>query len=135
MEFGTFVAGYRNVSHCYQRPDLPRLAVQRLLDDPRATRGRVSRTWRARSRGETGVDDHRVLYSSTEYKKIRLPYFVPEYDRWEELCEPQRARAERRSDAPSGSRDALVAALRADVRRTSRVDAEGAGARRAGSSS
>ena len=36
---------------------------------------------------ETGVTDHRVLYSSVEFKKIRLPYFTPEYDRWEELCE------------------------------------------------
>ena len=30
-----------------------------------------------------------MLYSSTEYKKIRLPYFVEEYDRWEQLCEAE----------------------------------------------
>ena len=35
---------------------------------------------------ETGIEDYRVLYSTTEYKKIRLPYFVPEYDQWEALC-------------------------------------------------
>ena len=35
---------------------------------------------------ETGIADYRVLYSTTEFKKIRLPYFVDEYDRWEALC-------------------------------------------------
>jgi hypothetical protein len=36
---------------------------------------------------DTGITDYRVLFSSTEYKKIRLPYFVPEYEQWEALCE------------------------------------------------
>ena len=35
---------------------------------------------------DTGVTDYRILYSTTEFKKIRLPYFVPEYDIWESLC-------------------------------------------------
>jgi hypothetical protein len=27
-----------------------------------------------------------VLYSSTEFTKIRLPYFVPEHEEWEARC-------------------------------------------------
>ena len=94
-EFGTFVAGYRNVSHCYERPtyeDWP-YSVFSMIHAPRTdgveeVAGAIAR--------ETGVTDYRVLYSSNEYKKIRLPYFVPEYERWEALCEAAAA-----SEAPS----------------------------------
>ena len=84
--FGAFVAGYRNVSHCYQRPtyeDWP-YSVFSMLHHQKVTG--VEETAAAISR-DTGVTDYRILYSSTEFKKIRLPYFVPEYDRWEALCD------------------------------------------------
>ena len=48
---------------------------------------------------ETGIEDYRVLYSTTEFKKIRLPYFTPDYDRWEELC----AQAGAEVDAGAGA--------------------------------
>lgn len=84
-QFGAFVAGYRNVSHCYQRPtyeDWP-YNVFSMIHAPR-TEG-VEEVARA-IEDETGVVDRRVLYSSTEFKKIRLPYFVPQYEHWEALC-------------------------------------------------
>jgi hypothetical protein len=31
-----------------------------------------------------GLDDFAVLYSTTEYKKIRLAYFTPEFEAWEQ---------------------------------------------------
>ena len=31
----------------------------------------------------TGVTERRMLYSSTEFKKIRLTYFTDELDGWE----------------------------------------------------
>ena len=85
-EFGLFVAGYRNVTHCYQRPTYPDWPynVFSMLHHPKVAG--VEETAQAISR-ETGVEEYRVLYSTTEFKKVRLPYFVPEYDRWEELCE------------------------------------------------
>jgi siroheme decarboxylase len=85
-EFGQFIAGYRNVSHCYQRPTYPDwpYSVFSMLHHPKVAG--VEETARAISQ-ETGIESYRVLYSSTEFKKIRLPYFVPEYDRWETLCE------------------------------------------------
>lgn len=84
-EFGQFVAGYRNVSHCYQRPTYPDwpYSVFSMLHHPKAAG--VEETAAAISR-EAGIGDYRILYSTTEFKKIRLPYYTPEYDRWEELC-------------------------------------------------
>jgi hypothetical protein len=32
---------------------------------------------------DTGVEDRRTLYSSTEFKKVRLHYFTDDYARWE----------------------------------------------------
>jgi siroheme decarboxylase len=85
-EFGRFVAGYRNVSHCYQRPTYPDWPynVFSMLHQPKVAG--VEETAAAIAR-ETGVTDYRVLYSSTEFKKIRLPYFIPEYEQWRSLCE------------------------------------------------
>lgn len=85
-EFGQFVAGYRNVSHCYQRPtyeDWP-YNVFSMLHHPKVAGVEAAASAIA---AETGVDEYRVLYSSTEFKKIRLPYFVPEYAEWEARCE------------------------------------------------
>ena len=85
LEFGQFVAGYRNVSHCYQRPTYPDWPYSVFSMLHHAKVAGVEETAAAIAR-DTGVTDFRILYSTTEYKKIRLPYFTPEYDRWEALC-------------------------------------------------
>jgi len=84
-EFGQFVAGYRNISHCYERPTYPDwpYSVFSMIHHPKVAG--VEETAAAIAE-QTGIDDYRVLYSTTEFKKIRLPYFIPEYDQWEELC-------------------------------------------------
>ena len=85
-EFGQFVAGYRNVTHCYQRPtyeDWP-YNVFSMLHHPKVAGVEAAA---AAIAAETGIDDYRVLYSSTEFKKVRLPYYVPEYEDWEARCE------------------------------------------------
>ena len=96
-DFGTFVAGYRNVSHCYRRPTYPDWPYNVFSMIPAPLVDGVEEVAQAIA-GETGIDDYGVLYSSVEYKKIRLPYFVPEYDRWETLCE---AAARSRDAAPA----------------------------------
>ena len=85
QEFGTFVAGYRGVSHCYQRPTYPDwpYSVFSMLHNPKVSG--VEEAAAAISR-DTGVTDFKILFSTTEYKKIRLPYFIPDYDQWESLC-------------------------------------------------
>ena len=50
-ELGPRMAAVRGVSHCYQRPTYPRLAVQRLHDGARALEGGVRRGARRRRRG------------------------------------------------------------------------------------
>src|SRR5213082_421159 len=85
LEFGPLMASFRGVSHCYQRPtyaDWP-YSVFSMLHHAKVTG--VEETAAAIAR-DTGVSDYRILFSSTEFKKIRLPYFVPEYEQWEALC-------------------------------------------------
>src|SRR5690606_6139663 len=80
-EFGQFVAGYRNISHCYERPtyeDWP-YSVFSMIHHPKVAG--VEETAAAIS-AETGVEEYQVLYSTTEFKKIRLPYFIEDYERW-----------------------------------------------------
>ncbi|MGH8900512.1 MAG: AsnC family transcriptional regulator [Egibacteraceae bacterium] len=80
-EYGYLLAGYAAVSHCYRRPTYP--------DWPYALFGMIHATskdkveeavWSIRER--SGLDDYRLLYSTKEYKKIRVRYFDPAYDEW-----------------------------------------------------
>jgi hypothetical protein len=55
----------------------------------------------------SGIEDRRVLYSTAEFKKVRLHYFTPEEDRWLELCtaasEAPHAEAAKQKSASQGS--------------------------------
>jgi len=84
MEVGGRMASFRGISHCYQRPtyeDWPysvftmahgrsKQECDAILDSIAAECG-------------MGRDDRATLYSSTEYKKIRLHYFTDDYAAWE----------------------------------------------------
>jgi len=85
LETGRRMAAVRGISHCYQRPtyrDWPysvfTMAHGRSKQECDAILDRI-----ADEHGLHG-DDRAVLYSSTEYKKVRLRYFTPDYARWEE---------------------------------------------------
>jgi hypothetical protein len=84
MEVGARMASFRGVSHCYQRPtyeDWPysvfTMAHGRSKEECDAVLDSIAE--------DCGIDaDGRAtLYSSTEYKKIRLRYFTDEYSAWE----------------------------------------------------
>ena len=63
--------------------DLRRLEVPDLHDGPRPLEGGVRRDPR-RDRGEfPEIEDRATLYSSTEFKKIRLLYFTGDFRDWE----------------------------------------------------
>jgi DNA-binding Lrp family transcriptional regulator len=86
-EMGKIMAGYRGVSHCYQRPvyaDWPyrlfSMTHGRDKEECEAVLAEISR--------ETGLDDYAVLYSTREYKKTRLKYFTEELEAWEAAHEP-----------------------------------------------
>jgi DNA-binding Lrp family transcriptional regulator len=82
MELGPQMAAYRGISHCYQRPtyeDWPysvfTMAHGRSKEECDAILDSIA--------AETGIEDRATLYSSTEFKKIRLLYFTDEYRDWE----------------------------------------------------
>ena len=84
LEVGSQMAAVRGISHCYQRPtyeDWPysvfTMAHGRSKEECDAILDGIAET-----HGLHG-DDRAVLYSSTEFKKIRLHYFTDDYSRWE----------------------------------------------------
>jgi len=82
MELGPRMAAFRGISHCYQRPtyaDWPysifTMAHGRSKEECDAILDSIAR--------ETGVSERATLYSSTEFKKIRLLYFTEDFRAWE----------------------------------------------------
>ncbi|MBA2793818.1 MAG: Lrp/AsnC family transcriptional regulator [Thermoleophilaceae bacterium] len=82
-EVAPLMASFRGISHCYQRPtyeDWPysvfTMAHGRSKEECDAILDSIAE--------ESGISDRRTLYSSTEFKKIRLLYFTDEHRRWEE---------------------------------------------------
>jgi siroheme decarboxylase len=84
MELGPRMAAVRGISHCYQRPvydDWPysvfTMAHGRSKEECDAVLDGVAKV------AALGGSDRATLYSSTEYKKVRLHYFTPDYAEWE----------------------------------------------------
>jgi DNA-binding Lrp family transcriptional regulator len=84
LEVGGRMAATRGISHCYQRPtyaDWPysvfTMAHGRSKEECDAVLDSIA------DANGMGPDDRATLYSSTEYKKIRLHYFTPDYAEWE----------------------------------------------------
>ncbi len=82
MELGPKMASFRGISHCYQRPtyrDWPysifTMAHGRSKQECDAILDSIAT--------ETGISERATLYSSTEFKKIRLLYFTDDYRAWE----------------------------------------------------
>jgi siroheme decarboxylase len=84
LEVGRQMAAVRGVSHCYQRPtyaDWPysvfTMAHGRSKEECDAILDSIA------DQHELHGDDRAILYSSTEFKKIRLHYFTDDYAEWE----------------------------------------------------
>jgi siroheme decarboxylase len=84
LEVGGRMAAVRGISHCYQRPtyrDWPysvfTMAHGRSKEECDAILDGIA------TEHDLHGDDRAVLYSSTEFKKIRLHYFTDDYSRWE----------------------------------------------------
>jgi siroheme decarboxylase len=82
MELGPRMAAFRGISHCYQRPTYPdwpysifTMAHGRSKQECDAILESIANA--------TGVAERRTLYSSTEFKKIRLLYFTDDHKQWE----------------------------------------------------
>jgi DNA-binding Lrp family transcriptional regulator len=82
LELGPRMASFRGISHCYQRPtyaDWPysvfTMAHGRSKEECDAILDSIA--------ADTGIEERSTLYSSTEFKKVRLRYFTDEHKRWE----------------------------------------------------
>ena len=82
FDIGRRMAAFRGVSHCYQRPTYPdwpysvfTMAHGRSKDECDAVLDAIAE--------QTGIEERATLYSSTEFKKIRLLYFTEDFKRWE----------------------------------------------------
>jgi DNA-binding Lrp family transcriptional regulator len=83
LEAGRRMAAFRGISHCYERPtyaDWPyqlfTMAHGRSKEECDAILDAV--------RDEVGcIEDRATLYSSTEFKKVRLLYFTDDFKSWE----------------------------------------------------
>jgi DNA-binding Lrp family transcriptional regulator len=81
-ELGPQMAAYRGISHCYQRPtyeDWPysvfTMAHGRSKEECDAILDAIA--------AEFSITERATLYSSTEFKKIRLLYFTDAFKNWE----------------------------------------------------
>jgi DNA-binding Lrp family transcriptional regulator len=82
FEIGCRMAAVRGISHCYQRPtyeDWPysvfTMAHGRSKEECDAVLDAIAE--------QTGIHGRATLYSSTEFKKVRLLYFTEEFKGWE----------------------------------------------------
>jgi len=83
LETGKRMAAFRGISHCYERPTYPdwpysvfTMAHGRSKDECDAILDSIA--------AATGIAERATLYSSTEFKKVRMLYFTDAFARWEE---------------------------------------------------
>jgi siroheme decarboxylase len=83
LDTGKRMAAFRGISHCYQRPTYPdwpysifTMAHGRSKEECDAVLDAIA--------AATGIEERATLYSSTEFKKVRMLYFTDAFARWEE---------------------------------------------------
>ena len=91
---GQTMAGYTTISHCYQRPVYEDWKYN-LFTMIHARKKGECEDFVAELAERHALDDFAVLYSTTEYKKIRLEYFTPAFEDWERNHLPRRDPARR----------------------------------------
>jgi len=82
MEIGPRMAAFRGISHCYQRPTYQDWPYSVFTMAHGRSKGECDAILDSIAR-ETGIEERATLYSSTEFKKIRLLYFTSDYRDWE----------------------------------------------------
>jgi DNA-binding Lrp family transcriptional regulator len=82
LDIGRRMAAFRGVSHCYQRPTYAdwrysvfTMAHGRSKEECDAILDSIAEA--------TGIHERATLYSSTEFKKIRMLYFTEAFKAWE----------------------------------------------------
>lgn len=79
---GGIMAGFRAVSHCYRRPCYADWPYNLFTMVHGKSEEECEQTLAAIA-GATGIKDHSALYSTKEYKKVRVRYFTDAEAEWE----------------------------------------------------
>jgi len=82
-KLGETMAGFRAVSHCYQRPSYPEWPYNLFTMVHGKSEQECEETLQAIA-DATGITDRHALYSTQEFKKVRVRYFTDEEMKWEE---------------------------------------------------
>jgi siroheme decarboxylase len=82
LDTGRRMAAFRGISHCYQRPTYPdwpysvfTMAHGRSKEECDAILDSIAE--------QEGIEQRATLYSSTEFKKVRMLYFTDAFREWE----------------------------------------------------
>ena len=78
-EVGLTMAAHQAVTHCYERPTFPDWPYTHFTMVHATTEEGCEEINKEISEA-TGITERLVLYSTREYKKTRVRYFVPDYD-------------------------------------------------------
>ncbi|MGD0540093.1 MAG: Lrp/AsnC family transcriptional regulator [Tepidisphaeraceae bacterium] len=81
-ELGAVAAGFSQVSHCYLRPSYPEWPynIYTMIHARRRAEGEIILKDIAAA---TGIQRYAALYSTHEYKKVRIQYFTGDAEAWE----------------------------------------------------
>jgi DNA-binding Lrp family transcriptional regulator len=82
-EIGPRMAAFRGISHCYQRPTYEDWPYQIFTMAHGRSKEECDAILDAIAHEIGCIEDRATLYSSTEFKKIRLLYFTDDFRNWE----------------------------------------------------
>ena len=82
-EIGPRMAAFRGISHCYQRPTYEDWHYQIFTMAHGRSKEECDAILDAIDTEIGCIEDRATLYSSTEFKKIRLLYFTDDFKSWE----------------------------------------------------
>ncbi len=80
-EVGNYIAGFKGVSHCYERTTNEHWKYNLFSMIHGKSREEVEELVKRVSE-ETGIREYAVLYSKREFKKVRVRYFSEAFEEW-----------------------------------------------------
>jgi DNA-binding Lrp family transcriptional regulator len=83
LEIGPRMAAIRGISHCYQRPTYEDWPYQLFTMAHGRSKEECDAVLDAVAASVPDLQDRAILYSSTEFKKVRLLYFTDDFRDWE----------------------------------------------------
>jgi DNA-binding Lrp family transcriptional regulator len=83
LEIGSRMAAFRGISHCYERPTYGDWPYQLFTMAHGRSKEECDAILDAVEADAGCVEQRATLYSSTEFKKVRLLYFTEDFKNWE----------------------------------------------------